>query len=196
MLRGLGLEFAGARYEGQQREVNVDGMMPRQVIAQLTDGLEEWQALDVADRAADFAENEINSFVALQNEFLDRVGDVRDHLDGGTEIIAAPLLREDLLVNASRRDVVLAARGASGKPLVVTQVEIGFRAVIGHEYFAMLVGRHRAGVDVEVGIELPEPDLVAPRLRSAPSAAEPSPLPREETTPPVMKMYRAMGPKL
>src|SRR5450755_2799384 len=44
-------------------------------------------------------------------------------------------------------------------------IEIGLGAVVGHEHFAMLVRRHRSGVEIEIGIELAEPNLVAPRLQ-------------------------------
>ena len=50
-----------------------------------------------------------NSVVAVADELLDRVGDVRDHLDGRAEVVAAPLLGEDLLIDAPGGDVVLAA---------------------------------------------------------------------------------------
>jgi len=78
---------------------------------------------------------------------------VRDHLDGGAEIVAAPLLGEDVLVDAAGGDVVLAGRRTAGEALVMAEVEIGL-------------------------------------------GADARPLPSEETTPPVMKMYRAMGPNL
>ena len=40
------------------------------------------------------------------DELLDGVGDVRDHLHGAAEVVAAPLLGEDLLVDAAGGDVV------------------------------------------------------------------------------------------
>ncbi len=40
---------------------------------------------------------------------------------------------------------------AAGEALVVAEIEVGLRAVVGHEHLAVLVGRHRAGIDVEVG---------------------------------------------
>src|SRR5262249_29523162 len=46
------------------------------------------------------------------------------------------------------------------------------------------------------GAGLRSPPLWPRACSSAPSAADARPLPREETTPPVMKMYRAMGLKL
>ncbi len=62
----------------------------------------------------------------------------------------------------------LPARRIAGEALVVAEVEIGLRAVVGDEHLAVLVGRHRARIDVEIGIELAQPDRVAARLQAAP----------------------------
>ena len=40
------------------------------------------------------------------------------------------------------------------KTFVVSQVEVGFRAVVGDEHFAVLKRAHRAGVDVDIRVEL------------------------------------------
>ena len=55
VLGRLGLELAGAGDEGQQGEVDIDGLVARQIVAELADRLEERQPLDVADGAADLA---------------------------------------------------------------------------------------------------------------------------------------------
>ena len=110
-------------------------------------------------------QHEIVVVVAVADEILDRVGDVRDHLDGGAEIIAAPLLGEDVLIDAAGGDVVGLGRRTPGEALVMAEIEIGLGAVVGHEHFAVLIRRHRAGIDVEIGVELAQPDLVAARLQ-------------------------------
>ena len=46
----------------------IDRVAARQVVAELPDRLEERQALDVADRAADLAEHEIEALVAVEDE--------------------------------------------------------------------------------------------------------------------------------
>src|SRR5262245_429507 len=46
MLRRLGLELARRRYERQQRQVNVERMVARQLVAELADRLQERQTLD------------------------------------------------------------------------------------------------------------------------------------------------------
>ena len=63
--------------------------------------------------------------------------------------------------------VMLSARlaGRAGEALVMAEVEIGLGAVVGDEHLAVLVGRHRARIDVEIGIELAEAHGVAARLQ-------------------------------
>ena len=57
------------------------------------------------------------------------------------------------------------ARRTSGEALVVAEIEIGLGAVVGDEHFAVLIRRHRARIDVEIGVELAQADLVAARLQ-------------------------------
>jgi hypothetical protein len=71
--------------------VDVERALAAELVAQLADGLEEGQALDVADRAADLDQDEVLVAEVGADELLDGVGDVRDDLDGGAEIVAAPL---------------------------------------------------------------------------------------------------------
>ena len=92
LLGRLGLELAGRRDPRHQRGVDADRLAAAEVVPQLADRFDERQAFDVADRAADLADDEIEPVGVGQREFLDRVGDVRDDLDGRAEIVAAPLL--------------------------------------------------------------------------------------------------------
>ena len=47
----------------------------------------------------------------------------------------------------------------------MTKVEVGFGPVVGHKTFAVLIGRHGARIDVQIGVELAEPDGIAARLQ-------------------------------
>ena len=47
----------------------------------------------------------------------------------------------------------------------MAKVEIGLRPVIGHIDFAMLIWRHRAGIDIQIRVELPDADAIAARLQ-------------------------------
>src|SRR3546814_15975764 len=85
---------------------------------------------------------------------FDLVGYVRNDLDGRDEIVAAPLLGDDVAVDAPRGDIVRLAGGNAGEPLVMAKVEIGLGAVVGNVDFAVLVRAHRARIDVQIRIEL------------------------------------------
>src|SRR5436305_13461517 len=98
--------------------MHIDGMAARQVVLELADRLEERQALDIADSAADLAQHEVVAVVAVEDEILDRVGDVRDHLNGGAEIVAAALLCENVLISPPGGDVIGLGGGPAGKTLV------------------------------------------------------------------------------
>ncbi len=81
--------------------MHVEDVLAPDVLAELPDRLEERQDLDVADRAADLGDHDVDVVVGGQREdpLLDLVGDVRDHLDGLPEVGAAALLGEHLLVD-------------------------------------------------------------------------------------------------
>ena len=92
---------------------------------------------------------------------LDFVGDVRDDLDGAPEVVAAALLLDDREIDLAGRPVVLPGRGLVGETLVVAEVQIRLGAVVGDVDLAVLVRAHRAGVDVDIRVELLERDFVA-----------------------------------
>ena len=149
VLGRFGLQFTGGRDERQQGQVQVDAIATWQVVAELADRLQERQALNVADRSADLAEHEVVAVVAVEDEFLKCISDMRDHLNRGAEIVAATFLGDDVLVEPAGGDIVLLVRGAAGETFVVAKIEIGLGPIIGYENFAMLIGRrHRTRINI------------------------------------------------
>ena len=133
--------------------------------AHLAHRLEEGQRLDVADRAADLDDGDVDLVAgAAPHEVLDLVGDVRDHLHRLAEVVAAALLLEHALVDLARGEVVGPLHLGRDEALVVAEVEVGLGAVVGDEDLAVLERRHRARIDVEIRIELDEGDFEAPRF--------------------------------
>ena len=149
---------------GDEREVHVHRVLAPHVLAELTDGLEEGQALDVADRAANLHEHDVHVAAHRADAVLDLVGDMGNDLNGPAQVIAAPLLLEHRHVDLAGRPVVVARRRHAGEALVVAQVEVGLRAVVGHVHFAVLIRAHGARVDVDVWVELLQRHLVAMAL--------------------------------
>ena len=66
----------------------------------------------------------------LADAVLDFVGDVRNHLHGFAEIIAAAFLEDHALVNLAAGQIVVPREDAIGEALVMAEVEIGLRAVV------------------------------------------------------------------
>ena len=166
VLRGLGLELAGGLDHRHERHVQVEHVVAAELRAQLADGLEERQALDVADRAADLDEHDVDVARGrdAQDAALDLVRDVRDHLHGRAEVLALALAADDGVVDAAGGRVRGARRVLVDEALVVAEVEVGLGAVLGDEDLTVLVRRHRARVDVHVRVELLHADLEAARL--------------------------------
>ncbi len=164
VLGRLGLQFSSGLDPGYEGGVDADGILAPEVVSKLADGLDERKRFDVADGAADLTDDEVDIVGIGEREFLDRVGDVRNDLDGGSEIIAAPLAGDDVPVDSPGGDVVGLARGNAGEALVMAEVEVGLGSVVGHEDLAMLVWRHRSWIDVQIGIEFPDSDGVSTRL--------------------------------
>ena len=50
----------------------------------------------------------------------------------------------------------------------MTQVQVGFRAIVGDENLAMFKGRHRARIDVQIGVQLAQTHGIAARLQQRP----------------------------
>ena len=86
----------------------------------------------------------------FDDPMFDFVGNVRDDLNGAAQIIATALLAQYCVVHAARRKVIGTAHYRARESLVVAQIEIRFRTVVGDEDLSMLEGTHRAGVDVDV----------------------------------------------
>ena len=92
--------------------------------------------------------------VRLGQGGLDLIGDVGDHLHGLAEEFAATLLVDHRQVDLAGGVVGMAVQWRVGEAFVMAQVEIGFAAIVQHVDLAVLVGAHRARIDVDIRIEL------------------------------------------
>ena len=174
VLHRLGLELVGGRDVGHERQVHEDRVLAPDVLAELAHGLQERQALDVADRAADLDDHDVGLLLArgaarrLPDRGLDLVGDVRDHLHRAAEVVAAPLARDHVAVDLAGGDVRGLRGDAAREALVVPEVEVGLGAVLRDVDLAVLVRAHRAGVDVDVRVALHHRDPEAVPLEQRP----------------------------
>ena len=147
--------------------MDVADVLATLVLAHLADRLEERQGFDVADRAADLGEDDVGLGLLGKavHAVFDLVGDVRDDLHGAAQEVAAALAADERLVDRAGGDVTVARQRLVDEALVVTQVQVGLGAVVGHEDLAVLERAHGSGVDVEIGVELLDGHLQAAGLQ-------------------------------
>ena len=159
VLGGLGLQLAGVADERDQCEVDEHAATPADIDGELADRLQERQRLDVPDGAADLGHHEVDvaRLCDQGDALLDLICDVWHYLDGAPQVVAAALAADHSVIDPSGGDVGGAGGVGVGEALVVTEVEVGLGAVLGDKHLPMLVGRHRARVDVDIGVKLLQP---------------------------------------
>ncbi len=157
-------------HDRNQRDVHVEDVLATEVVLELADRLEERKALDVADRAPHLDHHGIGLRVARSAEdlLLDHVRHVRDHLHSGSEVVASPLAGDDFLVDLPGGHVRGDSQVLVNEALVVAKVKVRLSPVVGDEHLAVLVRAHRAGVDVEVWVELLKGDGQVAGLQDVP----------------------------
>ncbi len=146
---------------GNQGDVDRDGVLVSHLETKLANRFEEGQGLDVAHGSADFDDEHVHVAGALENARLDLVGDVRDHLHRASQVLSAPLLLDDGLVDLARGRVVEATHPLRQEPFVVPEIQIGLGAVVGDEDLPMLHGVHGSRIDVEIRVEFLDGDFEA-----------------------------------
>ena len=90
---------------------------------------------------------------------------MRNHLHRLAQVIAPPLFGDNLLVEAPCSPIVIARKFGVREAFVMSEIEIGFGAVVGDKNFAMLKRRHRPRIDVQIRIELHQVDFEAAALK-------------------------------
>ena len=132
----------------------------------LADGFHKRLAFNIAYGAAHLDDGD-PGFIVCEipiEAALDLVGDVRDDLDRAAAVIAPPFLLQDGPENLSGGDVGVPVQIFINETLVVSQIQIGFRPVLGDEDLAMLDRVHGSRVDIDVGIELLHGHLISAGL--------------------------------
>ena len=95
---------------------------------------------------------------------LDFVCDMRDHLHGAAAEIPVALLLEHRPVDFSCCHIGIPIKALVDEPLVMAEIQICLRPVVGDEYFAVLDRVHRPGIHIDVWVKLLHCHLVSPGL--------------------------------
>ncbi len=79
---------------------------------------------------------------------------MRDDLHRLTQELALPFAGDDIIIYASGGDVIGLRGPDIQKALIMTQIEVRFRPVVGDEALTVFVGVEGTGVYINVGVEL------------------------------------------
>ena len=154
VLRRLCLHLSRGLDERDQREMDEERVFFSEIVAKLPDSLQKGQAFDIADRAPDLHQDNVDSLVHIEDAFFDLVRNVGYHLDCSPQVFAPALFGYDRVIDLSCGEVAPLGDNSVRETLVVSQVKVGFSAVIGDKDFAVLKRIHGPGVYVDVGIKL------------------------------------------
>ena len=170
VLGGLGFQFICRFDIGHQGDMDIEHIVPvRYVLLYLADGFQEGQGFDVPYGAADFSDYDVGVVVSAYPEYpvFDFIGNMGNNLDGRAQVFTFSFLIDDGLVYFAGGDVGGFGQVLINESFIVAQVQVCFRTVVGDEDFAVLVGAHGARVNIDVGIEFLDGNLVSSVLQKS-----------------------------
>ena len=106
----------------------------------LADGFHIWLCLYIPYCTAYLGDDYIIISILPEHQHttFDLIRDMRDDLHGFAEIVTATLFVEHALVNLAGSEVVGFAHARFNETLVMAQIQVGFSAIVGDKYLAML----------------------------------------------------------
>ena len=179
-LRRLGLELLRAVQIRHERHVDHAAGSLGLFLHELADGLVDGLGFDIAHRAAHLDDRDgglvrplgclaVRGFLRPPGfhvePALDLVGHMGNDLHRSAAVISAALLIQYGPVYFARGHVGVVIQALVDEALVVPQVQVCLRPVVGHENFAVLDRVHGARVHVEIGVELLHGHFAAARLQ-------------------------------
>ncbi len=170
VLGGLGLHLVGSSDVGHQRHMGKQHLARGLLLLELPRRLDERQALDVTDGAADLGYDDVGAGLIgyAAQALLYGLGHMRDDLHRPSEEVAATLASDEGLVDGALGEVGFASKVLVDEALIMAEVQVAFVAILGDEHLAMLKRAHGARVHVEVGVHLLHGHLVSAGFQQMP----------------------------
>ena len=135
-------------------------IFPTNIESKLPDRFQKGKTFNITNGTADFGENNID-IVASQtsDRTFDFVGNVRNDLYRLSAIHSFAFAVEDIAVNFTGRPTAVFGERAVCKAFVVSQIEVGFGAVVENIDFTVLGGTHHSRINIQIGIEFLHADV-------------------------------------
>ena len=152
-------------HERYKRNMHKENVLSTEFVTNLTSGLDERLALDVADGATDFSDNHVRGWIFRRLEAhptFNLVSDVRNDLNRVAKVFAAAFTLNHAQINLAGCDVRCLTEVDVQEAFVMPDIEVCLGTIIGDEDLAVLKRIHCAGIDIEVRIKLLHDDSKTP----------------------------------
>ena len=154
MLDRLALQFSGTGNLYHQRNMEKDHVPFWPFRGNLPNGFQKGLSLNVSDRSADLRNDHIHIFRSHRvNPGFDFVCNMGDNLHGSAQIVAPAFPVQNGPPDFSGGNGTSAGEIFVHKALIMSKVQICFRAVFRYKDFSVLVGTHSAGVHIEIRVK-------------------------------------------
>ena len=151
---------------GDQGHMDEQAVLISHLQSDLAHSLQKRLGFNIPDGPSDLCDHHVRIclFSHAVHEFLDLIGNMRDHLDRGAQVFSSPLFVENVPVDLSGCQIGVLVQVLVNEPLIVAQIQVGFRPVLGHIYLSVLVRTHGPRIDIDIRIQLLGRHLQAPGL--------------------------------
>ena len=152
----LGFVLIGAPEERNQCHMDEQTVLSAHLQGDLTDCLQKGLGFNITDGTSDFRDDNIGIGLLAYpvDKLFNFVGDMRDDLNGGTQIFAFAFLIQNIPVHFSGGKIGILVQVFVNESFVMAQVKVGFCTILSDIDFTMLVGAHGAGVYIDIGVKL------------------------------------------
>ena len=156
MLGGFGFVLVRAPEERHQGHMDEQAVLPAHFQGNLPHCFQEGLGLDVTDGTPDFRNHHIGIGLLSHpvDKILDFVGNMGNHLDSRAQILSPTLLIQHIPVNLAGGQVGILVQIFVDKPLIVAQIQIRLRTVLGNVDLSVLIRAHGTRVDVDIRVQL------------------------------------------
>ena len=162
-LSRFGFHFLRSAKIRNQGYMDQDDIFMPHIMLELTKRFQERLTFDIAYGSAYFNDCNLcvgSGWVSVKTAF-DFVCDMGNDLDGSSSEVSPAFLLQNRPVNFTGCNIGISGKTFINKTFIMSEIEIGFRTVIGYEYFSVLYRIHGSRVNVDIWIEFLHGDRVA-----------------------------------
>ena len=134
--------------------MQIENIATTHIFAHLANSFQKWLALDITYRTSYLYNNYISVRTTsnIMYTIFNFIGDVRDYLDGSTQIFSPAFFANHRGIYLSCGDIIGLVGWFISKTFIMAEIKIGFCAIISNKDLAMLIRRHCAGINIDVGV--------------------------------------------